>query len=74
MLEGKKGTTTTEYQCRDIIYGANGYIETYYNDDGYCFDSLVEIPGMQLMGKNGMAVVFAIFLIYLFLGIAIIAD
>ena len=45
-VDGTDGTTTKEYQCRDLIYGANGYIETYYNDDGYCFDSLVEIPGM----------------------------
>jgi len=56
-------------------YGANGYIEEYYSaPDSVCFSSLVLIPGTQLMSNGFLGLVYLIFLLYLFLGIAIIAD
>ena len=55
-------------------YGANGYIEEFYNSNSVCFSSLVLIPGTQLMSNSFLGGVYLLFLLYLFLGIAIISD
>jgi hypothetical protein len=55
-------------------YGANGYIEEFYNSNSVCFSSLVLIPGTQLMSNSFLGGVYFFFLLYLFLGIAIISD
>ena len=56
------------------MYKANGFVEVYYDKESYCFDSSIEISGMALMPKGGLAFIMFIFLMYLFLGISIIAD
>lgn len=49
-----------------------GYVEEYYNEQR-C-ESYLLLPGMTIMDPTLMAVVYFIFLMYLFLGISIIAD
>lgn len=51
---------------------ANGYVEEYYGDQRCT--SYVIVPGSSLLNNNLLAVFYFIFLCYLFIGIAIIAD
>ena len=63
-----------KYPCKDVTYDTNGYVEVYYDDQDYCFDSSIGVSGIALLPKTAMGVVMFIFLCYLFFGIAIIAD
>jgi Ca2+/Na+ antiporter len=52
---------------------SQGYVDEYFDEGGQC-DSYMLIPGVRLMNTRFMAVVYFLTLIYLFLGISIIAD
>ena len=53
---------------------AGGYVEEYYeNENDRCFSGIL-IPGIQLLPNSLLAVVYFLFLAYLFLGISIVAD
>jgi hypothetical protein len=68
-----KGKTYTSYLRTNM---ANGYVDHYYDggDEARCYSSLVLIPGTELLNKKLLAVVYLMFLFYLFLGISIVAD
>ena len=52
----------------------NGYLtERYYNDSIIC-ESMFFVPGQNYWNKGTITFLFGLFLIYLFLGIAIVAD
>jgi solute carrier family 8 (sodium/calcium exchanger) len=53
---------------------AGGYVEEFYNSEEERCMSWVLIPGIQLLSKPFLGVVYLIFLLYLFLGISIVAD
>jgi len=53
---------------------AGGYVEEYYNSEDERCMSFILIPGIQLLSKPFLGVVYLIFLMYLFLGISIVAD
>lgn len=61
-----------DYSGHIITNHSQGYVEEYF--DGDRCDSYLLLPGMNLLNKNFMAVMYFIFLLYLFLGISIIAD
>ena len=60
--------------------GASGFVEHYYeSDESFCMPTdalanIVIIPGTMLLSRGGMGVALVIFICWLFLGIAIIAD
>jgi len=56
-----------------VQYQANGYVEEYYEEQ-QCFSGMILIPGIQLLDKGVLGVIYFYFLMYLFLGISIIAD
>lgn len=64
-----KGTTYTGHV--KTIH-SQGYVEEYYNGER-CASYLL-LPGMSLMPNGVMATIYFLFLMYLFLGISIIAD
>lgn len=51
---------------------SQGYVEEYYNGDR-C-SSYLQLPGLNLLDQRLMAFFYLMFLLYLFLGISIIAD
>ena len=51
---------------------SQGYVEEYYGETR-C-DSYILLPGISLLNKNMLAVFYFLTLMYLFLGISIIAD
>ena len=54
--------------------GTNGYVEEYYNEN-QCFNLMVPgLAGVQLLDKGLLGFGYMIFLIWLFLGISLIAD
>ena len=52
---------------------AGGFIEEYTNKETFCH-SFVYHPGLSLLGDGALAVVYLLFLFWLFIGIAILAD
>lgn len=62
----------TEFKKYSQSKHSQGYIDEYY-DDQQC-DSWLLIPGVRLMDQRFMAVIYFLTLLYLFLGISIIAD
>ena len=55
---------------------AQGFVEEYFNEDSprLCHSYLILVPGTSLLNENLLAVTYLVFLGWLFLGIAIIAD
>jgi len=53
--------------------GAEGYIEEYTNKPGFCTSVLV-LPGLSLIHSGVLGIASLLMLLYLFLGIAIVAD
>jgi hypothetical protein len=63
-----------DYQSKDEWVGATGRIVWYgYKKSGTC-DSILLIPGTQLLGTGVLAFFYFLALVYLFLGISIVAD
>lgn len=60
--------------------GASGFVEHYYETEGsFCMptdalSNLVIVPGTMLLSRGGMGFALILFICWLFLGIAIIAD
>ncbi len=50
-----------------------GYIEEYTNKETFC-TSFIYNPGLSLAGDAGLAICYFLFLIWLFIGIAILSD
>ena len=50
-----------------------GYIDEYTNKETFCHSFIVH-PGMSLMSDASLGVVYLLFLFWLFIGIAILAD
>ena len=50
-----------------------GYLEEYY-DDQRCYSALIDIPGTSLLPWWIMGPAYLIFMVWLFMGIAISAD
>lgn len=74
------GKEETVYKWNDKTYtnftrypGATGFVDEYW-DVELCHSSLVLIPGTSLLPRSMLAVVYFIFLCWLFMGIAIVAD
>lgn len=66
-----KGESYEEYKFQNR---ANGYVVQYWSEGQECW-SFILIPGMQIgYSHNFLGFLYLIMLIYLFLGIAIIAD
>jgi solute carrier family 8 (sodium/calcium exchanger) len=63
----------TKFKSFIRFKGAQGFVDEYY-DDELCHSPLILIPGTSLLSKGFLAVVYFIFLCWLFMGIAIIAD
>lgn len=55
------------------IMNSQGYIDEYWNDNR-CYSPIINIPGISLLPRGLMGVMYLLFLGYLFLGIAISAD
>lgn len=55
------------------MYPRGRIVEFNNRDEGFC-DSFILVPGMTIMSNGLLAVVYFVFLIYLFLGISIISD
>lgn len=60
--------------------GASGFVEHYYeSEESFCMptdalSNLVIVPGTMLLSRGGMGFALVLFICWLFLGIAIIAD
>lgn len=52
---------------------SNGFVEEYYSGE-HCYSSMFNLPGTPLMGKTVVGIFYFIFLLWLFLGISVIAD
>jgi len=61
-----------EYTNFNTQYGSQGYITEYSNQD-FCH-SFVILPGFSLSSTSVQGTVYFLILIYLFLGIALVAD
>ena len=66
----RNGETYTNF-TRQI--NEQGYVDEYWSNQ-QCFSGMINNPGVQLLPKGLMGVVYLIFLGYLFLGISISAD
>jgi Ca2+/Na+ antiporter len=54
---------------------AQGWVDEYYGDEtGQCMSTLILIPGTSLLPKPFLAIVYFIFIAWLFMGIAIVAE
>ena len=51
----------------------NGYVEEYYTGE-HCYSSMFNIPGTSLIGHTTAGIFYLLFLLWLFLGISVIAD
>lgn len=65
-----KGVDYEEYS-REVK--SQGFVEEYWSEQ-QCVSGLVSIPGVQLLSPVLMTIVYFLFMVYLFLGIAISAD
>jgi len=52
---------------------ANGFVEEYYTNE-HCYSAAFNLPGTPLMGNTTVGIFYFIFLLWLFLGISVIAD
>ena len=53
---------------------SNGYVEEYYSGE-HCYSSAFNLPGMPLIeSKVKVGIFYLITLLWLFLGISVIAD
>lgn len=52
---------------------SSGYLEEYFMKER-CFAGLINNPGISLVSNAVMGISYFVFLIYLFLGIAISSD
>jgi solute carrier family 8 (sodium/calcium exchanger) len=66
----------TEYDNYVYIIRQQGWIEEFFDGEegDYCQSGLVLIPGTTLLPKGLLAIMYALFLGWLFLGISIVAD
>ena len=62
-----------EYDLYVKVTNAQGSIEEYANSDEFC-TSWVYHPGLSLMNDGVLAVLYISFLVWLFIGISILAD
>lgn len=67
---------STDYDNYVFIKRQQGWIEEFFDGEegNYCQSGLVLIPGTTLLPKGLLAIMYAIFLGWLFLGISIVAD
>lgn len=65
-----------EYDNYVYIIRQQGWIEEFFDGEegDYCQSGLVLIPGTTLLPKGLLAIMYALFLGWLFLGISIVAD
>lgn len=69
-------TNTTEgpdFIKRTSVVSSNGWIEEFYNTEEECSSSLI-VPGTSLLPDGLTGFFYLIFLLYLFLGISVVAD
>jgi hypothetical protein len=55
------------------MYPRGRIVEFTNREEGFC-NSFILVPGISIMGKTPLAILYFVFLIYLFLGISIISD
>jgi hypothetical protein len=55
------------------MYPRGRIVEFTNREEGFC-NSFILVPGISIMSKTFLAILYFIFLIYLFLGISIISD
>jgi Ca2+/Na+ antiporter len=67
------GKKHLQYKNFRRLNRANGFVDEYWNDQS-CYSTMVNIPGTQLLKNHTLGVAYLIFLLYLFLGISIVAD
>lgn len=67
-----EGTLTTNLK-RTRHHSANGFIEEWYNTEDVC-QTNVAIPGTSLLPDSLTGFAYFIFLLFLFLGISVVAD
>jgi len=65
----KKGD---EYKRTNVV-SSNGWIEEFYDTDEECSSALI-VPGTSLLPNGLTGFFYFLFLLYLFLGISVVAD
>ena len=63
----------TEYDLYQRVYQTGGYIDEYSNKETMC-TSWIYHPGLSLLNDNVLGGLYLLFLIWLFIGITILAD
>ena len=63
----------TEFDARYAVYMPGGFIEEYSNGETFC-TSWIFHPGLSLLGDGALGVLYLLFLVWLFIGIAIMSD
>lgn len=71
--EGKYVYNKVQYNMMKRTSQAEGYIEEYTNKGIFCHSALY-LPGLSLMHDGVLGIASLLVLLYLFLGIAIVAD
>lgn len=72
MIKDKEGTVTYE-MGRVTHVNANGFIEEFYISEEPCTSALI-VPGTSLLPEGTTGFFYFLFLLYLFLGISVVAD
>lgn len=62
-----------KYDKFNRVYNPGGFIEEYTNKEEFC-TSWVYHPGLSLLGDAALGVCYLLFLVWLFVGISILAD
>lgn len=62
-----------EFDMFARVYNSGGYIDEYTNKETFC-TSWIFHPGISLLGDAALGVCYLLFLCWLFIGIAILAD
>ena len=62
-----------QYKMFNRVYNSGGYIEEYTNKETFC-TSWFYHPGLSLLGDAALGICYLLFLVWLFVGIAILAD
>ena len=63
----------TEYDLYQRVYQTGGYIDEYSNKETMC-TSWIYHPGLSLLNDNVLGGLYLLFLVWLFIGITILAD
>ena len=75
-MKGEKGKyvyNQVRYDMMKRLVGAEGYIDEYTNKGLFCH-SILYLPGLSLIHDGVLGIASLLVLLYLFLGVAIVAD